>query len=130
MKQTLFFLVIFASIFLFSCEEVGDAKSVAEEFYTFRQSQDYEKVLTTLSDDIYEFVTEEQIISDLKAIDKEMGEMNSFKSNSFNIATNNGETTATFTYKVVYDKGVMIDSIALIKEANGYKIFYYYWKKQ
>lgn len=130
MKKTLIILTLFVSVFLFSCKEVGDAKSVVDNFYEYRQSKDYDKILDLLSSNIFQYATEEQIISDLKAIDKSMGSINTYKSNGLNVSSINGQTTTNFTYKVVYDKGVMIDSIALLKEDGAYKIYYYRWQKQ
>jgi hypothetical protein len=130
MKKLFLYLTVFTSIFLFSCEEVDEAKSVTEDFYSYRQSQDYDKVLTTMSEKIYDFSSEEEIRSSLEALDGSMGELNSYKSTGFNISTDNGQTVASFTYKVIYDNGVMTDSLALLKESDSYKIIYYYWKEQ
>ncbi|MBN2890844.1 MAG: hypothetical protein JXL97_03170 [Bacteroidales bacterium] len=129
MKKKHIILALFSAIFLFSCDEVNEAKQVVDDFYKCRQEQNYDKVVSYLSDIIFEISTEEEIIADLKKVDEEMGNINSFKSTSFEIKTNNGITTAIFTYKVVYDKGVMTDNIELQKEGDTYKIYYYYWTK-
>ncbi len=130
MKRVLLLLGVVFSLMFISCQEISDARKVAEDFYKYRQDKDYDKVFTTLNESIYDYVTEEDILSDLKAIDEEMGAMNSFSSNNFNIETKNGKTIASFSYKVVYDKGVMIDTLSLLKGSDGYKIIYYSWKKQ
>lgn len=130
MKKLFFFLTVFSSIFLFSCEEVDNAKSVAEEFYSYRQAQNYDKVLSTMSEKIYDFSSEEEIRSSLKNLDESMGKLDSYKSTGFNISTKNGQTIASFSYKVIYNNGVMRDSLALLKESDSYKIIYYYWQQQ
>ena len=80
------------------------------------------------SNTIFDYSSENEIRASLKNIDNNMGKIISYKSTGFNINTNNGVTKATFSYKVIYDKGVMTDSIGLIKENNSYKIYFYNWQ--
>lgn len=123
-------IILGISIFsLFSCNEVNEAKNVANEFYTFCQNKEFEKTLTLVSESIYEYATKEQITNELQTVQEVLGALKSYKSTSFEIKTENGKTMTYLTYDVVYENGSTTEHIQLLKEKDGYKIFFYKWEQ-
>jgi len=129
MKKMLVIILSISVLSLFSCNEVKDAKNVANEFYTFCQNKEFEKTLTLVSESTYEYATKEQIVSELQTVQDVMGALKSYKSTSFEIKTANGKTLTYLIYEVVYENGTTTENLQLVKEDDGYKVFFYKWEQ-
>ncbi len=125
--QIIFSLII---ISFFSCTEVKNAKSVCDNFYSYRQTKKYDKIIQLCSPQFLEITDKKTLINILKNQDSKLGKLKSFKPKSFKIITKNNITFSKFVYRVIYAKGVMSDSLTLIKKNNTYKILYYSWHKK
>ncbi len=130
MKKVLFLLGIFSALLFVSCDDISEARDVAKEFYTYRQDKQNDKIADICSEDFLNVTSKEDLERLLDEFDATYGDLKSFKSNNFSIKTVNGSKITSFIYNVVYDEGTFVDSLALVKESNGYKILYYQYEKQ
>lgn len=126
LNKFLFITLIFS---LLSCHNPQNAKTVCEDFYTLRQQKSYDKIIPLFSSDLLKQSPKKETISLLKDIDKEMGKMNSFKAIDFKTYSKNNITFSQFTYKVIFDRGAMTDTITLIKQNDKQKILVYSWHR-
>lgn len=129
MKKYYLFILIFWLIFFSSCQNMNEAKSVVEDFYETRKTQQNEKLFIYFSDELLEENEQQKILETFDALDQKFGKLNTYKPTSFNITTQNNVSTVKFSYKVVYQNGVTIDTLKLVKIGGEYKIETYFWKK-
>ncbi len=108
---------------------MNEAKSVVEDFYETRKTQQNEKLFIYFSDELLEENEQQKILETFDALDQKFGKLNTYKPTSFNITTQNNVSTVKFSYKVVYQNGVTIDTLKLVKIGGEYKIETYFWKK-
>ncbi len=126
------FLVSFVLSFfvVFSCQDVKNARKIADEFYKYRQNQQNDKAPSLCSQEFLDVTSEEEFVDMLDYMDSQFGELLSYSSNNFSVKTVNGNRIASFTYKVKYDNKTTRDSIVLIKKSDDFKIMYYQYSVQ
>lgn len=130
MKKLVFIGSLFLAFVLSSCGEVEEARDVATQFYEFRQAKDNNSAASLCSSEFLNNTSKEDFVDFLDYLDSEYGDLQTFKSSNFHIQTVNGDKISSFDYTVNYDGGTFVDSLALIKKSDGYKLLYYQYELQ
>ena len=123
--------VLATSLFgLNSCESVGDAQAVADEFYSALKTNDYTKALTFFDQTMFDEHGEDKVLALVKQRNTAWGTVLSYSKYGFNTSTNDGVTVVTLKFKVETEKGLVYERLEFIKRGDDYKLNGYFFNPE
>ena len=125
-RFSLFLATIFIfSVFLTSCESVGQADDVAAKFYEKVENKAYTEVTDLVDDEALKNHPAQVWTDLLEAKEEYWGDFISYKRTAFSTKTENGQTTTTLDFNVEHENGTVYERIKFIKRNDKMKIYNY-----
>ncbi len=131
--KKIYSLFIFAGMLsLTYCSSKKEGQEVANEFYTALKAQEYEKAVGLCHENALNITPKDQWLDVLKQAQDRLGSIKSFNQKSWNVNIENGNSTVSLTFDVVYEKGNMKEDLTLYKKAGekNMKVLGYNYKQQ
>lgn len=132
MKKIYSILIFAGMLSLTYCSSKKEGQEVANEFYTALKAQEYEKAVGLCHENALNITPEDQWLDILKQAQDRLGSIKSFNQKSWNVNIENGNSTVSLTFDVVYEKGNMKEDLILYKKTGekSMKVLGYNYKQQ
>ncbi len=117
--KKIYSLFIFAGMLsLTYCSSKKEGQEVANEFYTALKAQEYEKAVGLCHENALNITPKDQWLDILKQAQDRLGSIKSFTQKSWNVNIENGNSTVSLTFDVIYEKGNMKEDLILYKKTG------------
>lgn len=126
MKKNIIFLFIILSFF--SCKKIDKAKNIADEFYRLRSEKKIDSAALLCSSYYWQYTDFESFKKNILTSLKENGKIISYKPvfSKFYTKIDTFSDVVVFKYRIIYEKKIAYDSLALINTGDSYKILFHF----
>lgn len=124
----LFFVGLFLSFT--SCFAVKDADYVANDFYRYLRSGQYNKIISLIDGVALRYSPAREWTKSFEDKQETYGDLLSFIRESFDTITQEGKTVVVLKYKVKYTEAVFLETLEFIEREDGFYLTFYQYKEQ
>jgi len=119
-------LIILILLSFFSCKKMNEARKVADEFYRYRDELKTDSAAMLCSVFFWRYTDFKTFERNILTVQKKYGRMISCKPvySRYYSSIDSLSDAVVFKYRITYEKKIMYDSLALIKDKGTYKILF------
>jgi len=130
MKKYLIVFLLALLESLSSCFAVKDADYVANDFYRYLRSGQYNKIISLIDSQALRYSPAREWTKSFEDKQENYGELLSFIRESFDTITKDGKTIVVLKYKVKYTEAIFLETLEFLEREDGFYLTYYQYKEQ